>query len=153
MRARVRSLFFEGLEALIFEIWKPSIPEALGGRRGSRSDMNTTYYHAAIMLRSCNGHPVYSAAIGSLDWIFYPCVAALSHSLNSGGVVPNKDTIHIEKAYQILTCGNLSADPLGQKALKYNDQYLGLSSEGINCTYGWQAVGKGRVGGWQDGTR
>ena len=40
LRARVRSVFFEGLEALIFEIWKPSIPEALGGRRGSRSDMN-----------------------------------------------------------------------------------------------------------------
>ena len=40
LRARVRSVFFEGFEALIFEIWKLSIPEALGGRRGSRSEMN-----------------------------------------------------------------------------------------------------------------
>ena len=40
LRARVRSLFFDGFAALIFQMWKPSIPEALGGRRGSRSDKN-----------------------------------------------------------------------------------------------------------------
>ena len=38
LRARVRSLFFEGFEALIFDLWKPSIPEALGGRREPRSE-------------------------------------------------------------------------------------------------------------------
>ena len=31
---------FGAFEAYDFESWKPSIPEALGGRRGSRSDKN-----------------------------------------------------------------------------------------------------------------
>ena len=36
----VFALCFLGSSKLEFWVWKPSIPEALGGRRGSRSDMN-----------------------------------------------------------------------------------------------------------------
>ena len=44
VRVRLRSLF-SGLRRFNFESWKPWIPEALGGRRGSRSDKN--YYYCS----------------------------------------------------------------------------------------------------------
>ena len=39
VRVRPRSMLW-GLRRLIFASLKPSMPESLGGRRGSRSDMN-----------------------------------------------------------------------------------------------------------------
>ena len=47
LRVRVRlSSMFWGLRRFNFASVKPSMPESLGGRRGSRSDMNKVVYYA-----------------------------------------------------------------------------------------------------------
>ena len=52
VHVRPRSMFW-GLRRFNFASLKPSMPESLGGRRGSRSDMNNMTIHDQL-IRSTN---------------------------------------------------------------------------------------------------